>query len=507
MNDLNMPTVSENASLEAIYPHVSKEWHSTKNAPLLPGDVTPASKMAVWWRCQCCHHEWHARISHRTFSDSGCPICSKAKRIDNFNKALLSKRKMLTEAFPKIANEWHPTENLPLTPSTVLASSGRKVWWQCSQGHVWRTAINNRTRGHTNCPQCNPQTSILEIRCYTEMEMLFGDANWRAKVEGLEIDVWIPKLQLGIEVDGYPWHKERETQDIAKTKQLANAGIKLIRIRDKRLKQLSENDICFTSNQPNIDVLTVVVEKLADLGYLNAKTAKDYSSARAFCNEPKFLEIIEWLPRPPLGRSLAECNPELVAEWSQEKNSPLTPAQVTPGSNLRAWWICAHGHEWQAFINNRARGVGCPKCSGKLASPNHNLAIAHPDILRYWDRAKNHGLPEELTPGSNKKAWWQCPKGHSFEMTVKEFAKRQGCPFCSGKRVDQSNSLATHHPTMVPYWDHQKNGDLTPHHVAKSSGKPYWWLCPRCGNSWQRSPNAMAKRSEKSYCPKHRLHE
>ena len=38
-----------------------------------------------------------------------------------------------------------------------------------------------------------------------------------------------------------------------------------------------------------------------------------------------------------MNNSLAEVHPELVSEWS-EKNIPLTPDDITFGSNKKVWW-------------------------------------------------------------------------------------------------------------------------------------------------------------------------
>ncbi len=38
-----------------------------------------------------------------------------------------------------------------------------------------------------------------------------------------------------------------------------------------------------------------------------------------------------------INNSLAEVHPELVSEWS-EKNLPLTPDDITFGSNKKVWW-------------------------------------------------------------------------------------------------------------------------------------------------------------------------
>ena len=38
-----------------------------------------------------------------------------------------------------------------------------------------------------------------------------------------------------------------------------------------------------------------------------------------------------------MNNSLAEVHQELVSEWS-EKNLPLTPDDITFGSNKKVWW-------------------------------------------------------------------------------------------------------------------------------------------------------------------------
>ena len=65
-----------------------------------------------------------------------------------------------------------------------------------------------------------------------------------------------------------------------------------------------------------------------------------------------------------MNNSLAEVHPELVFEWS-EKNLPLTPDDITFGSNKKIWWKGACGHEWQTSVKARSNGEKCPICSGE----------------------------------------------------------------------------------------------------------------------------------------------
>ena len=59
------------------------------------------------------------------------------------------------QSFPEIAAQWHPTLNGNLTPAMVTAGSRKKVWWICSEGHVWKAAIYSRGgKQKTGCPVC-----------------------------------------------------------------------------------------------------------------------------------------------------------------------------------------------------------------------------------------------------------------------------------------------------------------------------------------------------------------
>ena len=62
---------------------------------------------------------------------------------------------------------------------------------------------------------------------------------------------------------------------------------------------------------------------------------------------------------------LTTINPTLAKEWNYEKNGDLKPEDFMPNSNKKVWWKCKKGHEWQAKINNRNHGTGCPYCSGR----------------------------------------------------------------------------------------------------------------------------------------------
>ena len=70
----------------------------------------------------------------------------------------------------------------------------------------------------------------------------------------------------------------------------------------------------------------------------------------------------------PGQNDLSTLYPELVREWDEEKNLPLSPGTVLPSSHRYVWWRCSEGHVWRSVIFTRARGTfcSCPVCAGKV---------------------------------------------------------------------------------------------------------------------------------------------
>lgn len=100
-------------------------------------------------------------------------------------------------------------------------------------------------------------------------------------------------------------------------------------------------------------------------------------------------------------------------------------------------------HEWEATINNRTHGNGCPYCSGRfIVKGKNDLQTVNPDLAKEWNYEKNNGLtPVDVTANSNKKAWWKCRKGHEWQATIANRNHGNGCPYCSGRYAikDENN--------------------------------------------------------------------
>ena len=205
--------------------------------------------------------------------------------------------------------------------------------------------------------------------------------------------------------------------------------------------------------------------------------------------------------RPILGETdLATLHPNLVDEWDFEQNGDLIPSMATAHSHKKVGWECKKcGQRWDATINDRVNGHGCPYCAGKRPFPGKtDLATLRPDVAEEWDYERNGTLtPAMVTTHSDKKVWWKCKEcDQQWESTIDDRVNGHGCPYCAGKRpIPGQTDLATLRPDLAEEWDYERNGSLTPAMVTAHSHKRVWWKCIICGRSWKATVNSQSRGS------------
>lgn len=197
---------------------------------------------------------------------------------------------------------------------------------------------------------------------------------------------------------------------------------------------------------------------------------------------------------------LDEVNPELAKEWS-EKNEPLTPGNVTYGSNKKVWWKGKCGHEWLMSVKNRSHGEGCPYCAGKRVLIGFNdLATKAPHLAEEWSAKNNELTPRQFTVGSSKKVWWKGKCGHEWMAAIKNRVNGSDCPYCNSTEVLKGyNDLETMQPELAKDWS-EKNLPLRPDQVAQYANKRVWWKCHVCGYEWKALISTRGRGSKCECC-------
>lgn len=193
--------------------------------------------------------------------------------------------------------------------------------------------------------------------------------------------------------------------------------------------------------------------------------------------------------------TLSAEHPELAAEWHPARNDGRALDDFAMGSSKTAWWQCAEGHEWEARIDHRVAGTGCPDCfkARQTLGDRQPITITHPEVAAQWHPSRNGDLtPDQVTAGSNKRVWWVCAAGHEWESIVHSRTYQgSGCRECfttrlhetrqsQGEKVPLSRAL----PELAAQWHPTRNGKLTPDKAYPNSMKKAWWLCSQ-GHEWE----------------------
>ena len=472
--------ISGENDLQTVNSTLAEEWNYDKNNGLTPRDLLPNSNKKVWWKCSK-GHEWQATVNHRN-NGRGCPACS--------GNIVLKGENDLQTISPTLAKEWNYEKNGNTKPEHFTESSSKKVWWKCSKGHEWQATINHRNNGR-GCPICNSErnTSLPEyaILYYLKKHGLEVIHSYREM--GYELDIYIPSKKVAIEYDGYLWHKNKAKIDLKKNQKCKKDEIKLYRIREG-LPSLNDSSIDFIVQKGQKNLSVILKRVLSEIIGLCIDIDLERDSI-AIANLREYTEKES---------SLLLSNPNLAKEWNCEKNGNLKPEHFTKNSGKKVWWQCSEGHEWQATIDHRNKGRGCPYCSSRKVLKGYNdLETVSPTLAKDWHYDKNNGLtPADVMPNSNKKVWWKCSEGHEWQARIIERNRGNSCPYCSGRyAVKGENDLQTVNPSLAKEWNYEKNDGLTPMDVLPNSNKKVWWKCSE-GHEWQAR---IADRNKGRGCP------
>ena len=315
MPKLDISKVAPERILGNRHPELAKEWHPTKNGELTPFDVTCSKGDKAWWLCSECGHEWDAKIYSRS-RGNGCPECAKKRRAEKKSE-VKDPAFSLANRCPDLAKEWHPIKNGNETAHDVTYSSHKKAWWLCSEcGYEWDTTINNRSKG-TGCPKCAVKRQA------------------KNRAENKNPEHILAKCHPELAKEWHPTKNGDSTPD----------------------------DVTFGERR-------MVWWLCSKCGHEWDTTINSRSSGTGCpgCS----------------GRAVTERNslvinyPHLVEEWHPTKNDSLNLYELSYGIGERAWWLCSKcGHEWDATINNRSNGRGCPKCNSFGSPSRCENAIAY----------------------------------------------------------------------------------------------------------------------------------
>jgi len=332
------------------------------------------------WKCHNleCSNTFEA-LARNVYKDESprlyCDICSHQSRCKNKQMAIMKRSGSIEDKYPLIKEIWS-LENKK-KPNEFSPGSNERVKLICpnqSAKHPDYEIVVCKIQEHTcfRCPKCITKSSNAEMRIYSELKYSFKDVIWQQKIEGREADVTIEDLKLVIEIDGFPWHKDKSEKDLAKNIIFEKNGYRVLRIRDPRLDGIVCDSIVCNLTDLSLVEYGKIVEWIninfnCDIViYDEWKNTEYYKEIQISKMSVKYEESIEYL------------FPESKRIWDYEKNYPFVPSQLSQGSCIEIWVKCSSGHSWKRKLSHLFRTIKdkkhtmkCPECH----TPKSNKTI------------------------------------------------------------------------------------------------------------------------------------
>eukprot|EP00891_Asterochloris_glomerata_P006490 jgi/Astpho2/6490/fgenesh1_pg.00096_%23_21_t len=179
------------------------------------------------------------------------------------------------------------------------------------------------------------------------------------------------------------------------------------------------------------------------------------------------------------GPDISRLAPHLQREWDHKANACLGSIVISPNTDRKVWWasgMCKSGqlHRWQATVQNRSNGRGCPYATGKKGLLSvHNrasvsrlsafvhctpcqalqklLAALHWLEIHATYTESTHAEQLQLSPGTSCAACLPLtgPCVSAAGLSLQQLA----CP---------CNNLAHNYPRVAAEWDWEANAPRTP---------------------------------------------
>jgi hypothetical protein len=146
---------------------------------------------------------------------------------------------------------------------------------------------------------------------------------------------------------------------------------------------------------------------------------------------------------------------------------------------------------------NRTDGIDrCRSCSSKRTQAISNQKIDYKNTLEYFAKSNNKEYlleefdenntlkPDEIGFSSNQRFLWKCRKcGSKFEGKAgNRTISNCNCPYCSGSKVNETNSLWTTDPQVAEMLLNRELGN----EVTRGSGKKVEFKCPTCDSVYKK---------------------
>lgn len=333
--------------------------------------ISPGITKYYTWKCDTleCSNTFEAiprNVYKICLPRKYCDKCTHQNRQINKQLSILKRSGSIEKLFPFIKDVW--SDENEKAPNEFSPGSNEKVKLKCpnkSAKHPDYEITVHRIQEHNcfRCSKCITKSSNAEMRIYSELKYIFKDVKWQQKIEGREADITIEDLKLVIEIDGFPWHKDKSEKDLAKNAIFEKNGYNVLRIRDSRLEEIVCDTIICDLYNLSITEYNKIIE------WIKVKFKCDVNTFEEWKNIEYYKEIQTSKMYIPYYESIEYIFPKSKDVWDYEKNYPFVPSQFSHGSDIEIWLKCINGHSWKRKLNHLFRTIKdkkyimkCPEC-------------------------------------------------------------------------------------------------------------------------------------------------
>jgi len=195
------------------------------------GETLARTSEKTWWECSE-GHRFYATYSN-VYRGQNCPVCSAEIR----KTGKYSEPVMRTPAdFQWIAEsrgfKWLGPE---------VRGVKTKTTFECPKGHLWE-ATYVQMRVGVGCPYCFDMVNGVKVSKPQRAisEMLGGALNIPVGKYSLDIAISRNDIAIGIEYDGWYWHKDQLDTDRERIQSIMDDGWRIVHVKSDAMTPTAE---------------------------------------------------------------------------------------------------------------------------------------------------------------------------------------------------------------------------------------------------------------------------
>ena len=491
------------------YSYILIDWDYTKNDNVDPFLLSKTNTKKIWWKCSM-GHEYRVSFYSRVRSN-GCKICNSLQKGEKIRKAKLKTGKSFAESKPTLLSEWDYVKN-NIKPDEISEKSHIKIWFMCEYNHSYQTSPQNRLRGRgcIECYKINRGRIVRESKLKINGSSLAQEHPQLIKQWDFQKNILKPtEFSSGSNQSvfwkcdfGHSWKAVIYNRtgngsgcpfchsSTSKLEIFILCELKALFDKVKWRSKIEgyECDVLLPDQAVGIEI---------DGAYWhNEKIERDSIKYKVFSEKGIHLIRVRDSSLPTISGSVVLFDKK--TKYIDLVISVLKIIQqINPSLNFDNYIR----DEVQVGLKEYKKILSFLPAPAEGAS----LLFLNPDLSKEWNFDKNLPLtPAMFAANSEKKVFWNCKMGHSWEASIKNRHNLEsGCLICYRENIGdivrksrlaaKGVSFAKENPELLNEWDYSLN-IFDPSKISSGSGVKAYWKC-HFGHTWQAIVSARARRS------------